>query len=64
MKLTRLEYASIHIYQAMVSTLTPPDPPTDPCPSECAPMAERAVKGAHILLDAIDKEQENISCGK
>ncbi|MEE9459758.1 MAG: hypothetical protein V3V84_08360 [Candidatus Bathyarchaeia archaeon] len=58
MKLTRLEYAAIKIYAAMVSTLTPPDPPTNACDSQCEPLAERAAAGARVLLAAIDKEQE------
>lgn len=57
----RFDSAAIHIYAAMVSTLTPPDPPTNACDSQCEPLAERAAKGARILLDAIDKEQENRS---
>lgn len=53
--LTKLEYATIHIYQGMISAMDPPK--GDGC--ECREMANQAINGARILLDELKKAQSN-----
>ena len=56
MNLTTLEYATIKIYCAMITTLDPPTQDGD-C-NECEKMVDQAIAGAHILINKLKHEPD------
>ena len=52
MQLTPLQYAAIHIYQAMIASL---EPGGDGC--QCEEMADKAIEGAHILINKLEDSE-------
>ncbi len=58
MELTKLEYATIKIYCAMITTLDPPTSPDGDC-EECDKMISQAIAGAHKLVKALENTPPN-----